>query len=136
MEKKLKNDSYSDENKLTNLSNIFYNGFLSKKEICYDLSSYKKHNFSSLKEMKKVMLQDFINTLKEPNKTKYCNVSDHELKNVIINSCQLDYILVQVSNSYYKPDSISSENFNEKLEELKENYGGENISQTAAVCFL
>ena len=71
MEGKSENDSYSDKNKLTSLSKIFYDGFLLKKEICYDLSSYEERNFVSLKEMKKVMLKDFIETIQEPNKTKY-----------------------------------------------------------------
>ena len=144
MEGKSENDSYSDENKLTSLSKIFYDGFLSKKEICYGLSSYKERNFVSLKEMKKVMLKDFIKTIQEPNKTKYCQVSDRELEDVIINPRQLDYIFAKdcylgnhVSvNLYYKPNSTSSENFDEKFQELKENYGGENISPTAAICFL
>ena len=144
IEGKSENDSYSDENKLTSLSKIFYDGFLLKKEICYDLSSYKERNFVSLKEMKKVMLKDFIKTIQEPNKTKCCQVSDRELEDVIINPRQLDYIFAKdcylgnhVSvNLYYKPNSTSSENFDEKFQELKENYGGENISPTAAICFL
>ena len=102
-----------------------------------------------IKEIKKVILKNFIEKLEGPDETKYHAIPYDFLGSVSISPIYLDDIFgnclwgqfSRASNTrmgfhYYIENDIDSNNFDAKFDELKQEYGEKNISPVAACYFL
>ena len=103
----------------------------------------------TIKEIKKVILKNFIEKLEGPDETKYHAIPYDFLGSVSISPIYLDYIFghclwgqfsrasnTQMGFQYYIENDIDSNNFDAKFDELKQEYGEKNISPVAACYFL